>query len=102
MARGAIRGAMSGALTLIVLQGLTGKASGRVGDLVDAITGLVSRAIDPTVPAIPDHSTPAAAAATGPAPSDPLHNGFIGPVQNITSPGTNGATARRIPIPALN
>lgn len=56
MARGAMRGAATGALSLIVLQGLTGKASGRVGGLVDAVTGLIDRAIDPNVPAIPDHS----------------------------------------------
>lgn len=67
MARGALRGMAGGVLTLVVLQGLTGKGAGRVGGLVDTISGLVSRALDPNVPAIPDHSHPAGGSSSSSA-----------------------------------
>lgn len=68
MARGALRGMAGGVLTLVVLQGLTGKGAGRVADLIDTTNGLVSRVLDPLVPAIPDRSsTPTAAEAAAAA-----------------------------------
>jgi hypothetical protein len=64
MARGAFRGMAGGALTLIVLQGLTMEGpSAKVGGLIDTLNGLVNRALDPKIPAIPDHSK--AATSTG-------------------------------------
>ena len=65
MARGALRGVASGALSLIVLQGLVSRGgSGRVAGLLADVDRLVTRVLDPAVPAIPDHST-GAAGATG-------------------------------------
>lgn len=76
MARGAIRGMATGVLTLVVLQGLTGKGSGKVAGLIDDTTGLIDRVLDPLVPGIPDHSTTpsaaeAAASATAAQPVTP-------------------------------
>lgn len=66
MARGAVRGFAAGALGLIALQGLTSdKSAGKVSGLVGTITGLVDRALDPNVPAIPDHSTKSSASSSG-------------------------------------
>jgi len=57
-----------GVMTLVVIQGLTGKGAGRVADLITATNGLISRALDPLVPAIPDRSkTPTAAQAAAAA-----------------------------------
>lgn len=53
------RGLLGGALALIALQALVQPtASDRVGGLVGWSTGLVRKFMDPTVPAIPDHSKP--------------------------------------------
>src|SRR5206468_1744130 len=66
VAGGAVRGFAAGALGLIALQTLTSdQYAGKAAGLIGTITGLVARALDPDVPAIPDHSaaTPADAAA---------------------------------------
>lgn len=56
MARGALRGAGTAVLSLIVLQGLVSRGgSGRVASLLNDVNGLVVRVFDPNVPAIPDH-----------------------------------------------
>jgi hypothetical protein len=66
---------LSGVLGLALLEAAvsSNKAAGRVGDLLDGIAGLVSHALSPTVPAIPDLRQKGggggAAAATS-APSD--------------------------------
>lgn len=65
MARGALRGAMTAWLGLIVLQTVTTTGAGRVSGLIGSVDDLVKRAFDPSVPAIPDRS--AGAAATGAA-----------------------------------
>jgi hypothetical protein len=58
VARGALRGAMSAWLGLIVLQTVTTKGgSGKVAGAFDAVNGLVERALSPAVAAIPDHSS---------------------------------------------
>ncbi len=50
------RGLFTGALALIALQAVlsTNQAAGRVGDMLDHLADLTRRAIDPSVPAIPD------------------------------------------------
>ena len=50
------RGIFTGALTLIALQTLVSsdQAAGRFGSMLSSIAGLARRAIDPSVPAIPD------------------------------------------------
>ena len=54
-------------LALIALQTLTTQgASGRIGSLFGDVNSLVQRALDPTVPAIPDRRT---GAASTPAPA---------------------------------
>lgn len=54
--------ALSTALGLIALQALvTHGASGRVGQFFADVNRLVERALDPTVPAIPDRRQPASA-----------------------------------------
>jgi hypothetical protein len=99
MARGALRGMAGGVLTLVVFQGLTGRASGRVGALVDTVNQLITRALDPSVPAIPDHSTPTAPGtdinptSTGQASAD----GSSGHQWNAG--GTTPAPATRVPVP---
>lgn len=58
MARGMVRGALGAVGGLIVLQAFTtSKGSGAVGGLLGAVNGLVTRALDPSVPLIPDHSS---------------------------------------------
>ena len=57
MANGALRGAGAAWLGLIVLGTLTqSRGAGAVGGLLGAVDGIVRRALDPSVPAIPDHS----------------------------------------------
>lgn len=64
----ALRGAVTAWLALIVLQTVsTSGGSGRLASLFGDIDNLVRRALDPSVPAIPDHSTGAAATYQRPA-----------------------------------
>lgn len=73
MARGAFRGAAAAWLGLIALQTFTTKrGAGAVGGLIGTVDNLVKRALDPTVAAIPDHSTPTGVVkpGTGPTPGD--------------------------------
>lgn len=52
-----LRGAAAAWLGLIALQALTTKnGAGAVGGLLGSVNGLAQRALDPSVPAIPDHS----------------------------------------------
>jgi hypothetical protein len=65
MARGALRGAMSAWLGLIVLQVATTQGgSSKVGGVLDVVNSAVKRALDPNVAAIPDRSTGTAAASS--------------------------------------
>jgi hypothetical protein len=65
----ALRGAVSAWLGLIVLQTIVTHTD-RAGGALDVLNGLVQRALDPNVPAIPDRRPGAAAAAAG-APYGP-------------------------------
>jgi hypothetical protein len=57
-----LRGAGAAWLGLIVLQAATTKnGSGAIGGLLNTVNGLVKRALDPSVAAIPDHSKDAGA-----------------------------------------
>jgi hypothetical protein len=65
MARGAVRGILAGAGGLIVLQmAVQTQGADAVGGLLGAAAGIVRRCLDPSVPAIPDHSKGSAAAGT--------------------------------------
>lgn len=89
MARGALRGAGTAVLSLIVLQGLVSRGgSGRVAGLLADVNGLLVRALDPKVPAIPDHSKPALSSA---------------PVVGTPAAPTygDGRATPRIPIPGV-
>jgi hypothetical protein len=62
-----LRGAAAAWMGLVVLQAVTTKrGADTVGGLLGTVDGLVKRALDPSVPAIPDHSKPLA--PTGNAP----------------------------------
>jgi hypothetical protein len=78
-------------LTLIALQTLsTQGASGRVASLFTDVNSLVQRALDPTIPAIPDRRTGAPApAATTAAPAAPS--------TSIQVPYLPGVVAPRLP-----
>jgi hypothetical protein len=55
MAGGALRGALSAWLGLIALQAVSTKGgSGRIVELANSVSSFVDRALDPTIPAIPD------------------------------------------------
>lgn len=82
MARGAVRGAVSAWLGLIVLQTVTSKGgSGKVAGAFDAVNSLVKRALDPGVAAIPDY------AHGGGSPSSPTS-------------GSSSSTAPKLPAAA--
>lgn len=64
-------------LVLVGLQALTNRsAPGRVASLFSDVNNLLNRALDPTIPAIPDRSatssTPAAAAPAPTATTSPV------------------------------
>lgn len=61
----ALRGVASAWLGLIVLQTVTTSGSGRVAALFTDLSGLISRAMDPAVPAIPDRRSGAPSASGG-------------------------------------
>jgi hypothetical protein len=90
-----------GVLTLVVIQGLTGKGAGRVGALVDTLNGLVVRALDPTVPAIPDHSTADPSLQENPVSSGQAStDGSSG--HNVNLPVVSPPTRLPIPAPAVH
>lgn len=67
MARGMLRGAAAAWGGLIVLQALTQKnGADAVGGLMGAVDSIVKRALDPSVPLIPDHSTDGSTPTVGP------------------------------------
>ena len=74
-------------LTLIALQTLsTPGASGRVASLLNDVNGLVQRALDPTIPAIPDRRTGASAPAST--------TGAAAPTPSTQAPYAPGMTPR--------
>lgn len=89
MARGAVRGAVSAWLALTALQAVVSTGgSGRISALLADVNGLVERALDPTVPAIPDRRTQ----ATSSTPTDRTY-GSADAAERQTTP--------RIPVPAV-
>lgn len=71
MGRGGLRGAMVAWLGLIALQSFASSehdSPGRLRSALADVNGLVKRAIDPNVPAIPDRRT---RSTSTPAPSSP-------------------------------
>lgn len=62
-----LRGAAGAWMGLIVLQAATtSRGANTIGGLLGTVDGLVKRALDPTVPAIPDHSKSSNTAVVGP------------------------------------
>ena len=63
---------LAGVLGLALLEAATSstKAAGRVGDLFDGVAGLISHALSPTVPAIPDLRHKGGAATSSDKSSD--------------------------------
>lgn len=82
-----LRGAAAAWLGLVALQALTTKGgAGAATGLLGAVDGLVKRVLDPSVPAIPDHST---GAGTTDADGNyhPTIPGFLGG-GTTTAPGS--------------
>ena len=72
MARGALRGMVSAWLGLIALQAVsTTGGSGRIASAFTDVNDLLKRAIDPSVPAIPDRSSGANSSAVYDITTDP-------------------------------
>ena len=93
MSSGALRGAGAAWLSLIVLQGLVSRGgSSRIASLMADVNGLVLRALDPKVPAIPDHSR-----STSSTSSAPIRVGGY-----PTTATDTGRATPRIPVPGLN
>jgi hypothetical protein len=61
----AVRGAVTAWLSLIALQAIVANGSGKVADAFAGVAGLVDRALDPKVPAIPDRRDGAPSAYSG-------------------------------------
>lgn len=83
-----LRGAAAAWLGLVVLQAGTTKAgSGAVGGLLTTVDGLVKRALDPRVAAIPDHSTSSAGTTDSDGNYHPSIPGYLGG-GTTTAPGS--------------
>lgn len=94
MARGAVRGAMAAWLGLVALQTLTsGDSSGKVGGAFDWVASVFQRALDPSIPAIPDHSNKSGANSTTPSPA----LGGLTPQQLSTAAANAGTLAQSGP-----
>jgi hypothetical protein len=92
MARGMFRGVAVAWGSLIVLQAVTTtRGAGAVGGMFGAVDDLVKRALDPGVPAIPDHST---AASTGNTDAD---GNFHPNVPDYLGGGSAGGTKKTNP-----
>lgn len=90
MARGAVRGAMSAAFGLVVLQVVTTHSgSSKVAGAFDIANSLIKRAMDPNVAAIPDFASNRA-----PAEQAPGVDGYAGSSYEAVPPNPN-----RIPLP---
>lgn len=87
MARGALRGALSAAFGLTVLQvAVSQGGSSKIGGALDVVNGLVQKAFDPSVPAIPDRSLNAGAARSAAAGNTPT--------AQVLSPNPAGQAAK--------
>lgn len=90
----AFRGAVTAWLALIALQAVSTKGgSGRVASLFQDINRLVGRALDPTVPAIPDLRTGSWGQVTSTTPySRPADMPVPAPSPNPTTLGRVGGS----------
>jgi hypothetical protein len=101
VARGAVRGAVTAWLALVVLQVVTSQhGSGQVAGLFDLANGLVKRAMSPDVAAIPDHrdgSTSSTSSPTTDPKVPPAAASYTTVGGRIPVPtGTAGTTTRPI------
>lgn len=96
----ALRGAVTAWLALITLQAASSKANtGRLGSLFADLDTLVQRALDPSVPAIPDRRTTGSADAGSPYyVPDPgaVARGAVTAGQ-LLAPGTQTAISNGLP-----
>jgi hypothetical protein len=96
----ALRGVVTAWLALIVLQAAgTQNGSGRVAGLFTDINGLVKRALDPKVAAIPDRRNGATTAAPPPDPGARLPDGSW-PTYNVPAPGHQNWPSFNVPVPS--
>lgn len=93
-----LRGAVTAWLALIALQTISTRGSGKVAGAFTAIDGLVKRALDPSVPAIPDRRTGAGTSSSA--------SGYITPANAAAaaraSAASNAVTAVTGPGGALS
>ena len=85
MRPGAVTGFVSGVLGLTLLDAfLSGPTAANAGGLMSATAGLITRVLDPSVPAIPDHiSEPAAATPSAAPPALRLQDPRIPPTLTV-------------------
>jgi hypothetical protein len=97
MARGAVRGALGAWLGLVALQvATTSGGSGRIAGAFGVLNGLVERALDPNVPAIPDGARAAVRDADAGGDSKVLD----GADTKVVSPAPPNPST--IPLPGLD
>lgn len=82
MARHGVRGMVTAWLGLIVLQAVAAGGSGKVAGFFGDVDRLVKRALDPSVPAIPDRR----GAQAGPWPSSNVPAPTAWPSFNVPAP----------------
>jgi hypothetical protein len=95
--RGTLRGAATAWLGLIALHAVATGGSGKVAGAFADVNRLLSRVLDPNVPAIPDRRAGGSAGSSGSASSAPK----VLTGSAATEPKTTGPAAGRIPIPKI-
>ncbi len=97
---GAVTTAVSTVLGLTLLQTLTvGESASRVGSLLRDVDHLLERALDPTVPAIPDRSVHGPAKTGGTVPKANTKTKTTTPTKAPTKSTVATTTIPRLPIP---
>lgn len=76
----ALRGVLSAWLGLIVLQAVGTSGTGQVGNFFGTVNTLVTRALSPNVPAIPDRRT------TGTTPTVATGGAVVAPAVTVPAP----------------
>lgn len=98
MGKHAFRGMVSAWLGLIVLQAVGDGGSGRVAGLFGDVNRLVKRAIDPSVPAIPDRRNGSGSAATAAPPVGARQPDGSWPSYNVPAPGAQNWPSFNVPV----
>lgn len=95
----AVRGMVSAWLGLIVLQTVATKGSGKVAGLMADANRLVKRALDPSVPAIPDRRVDGGSSPAAPPPVGARLPDGSWPSYNVPAPGANNWPSFNVPVP---